>query len=71
MRLGKELKDGGGHIEKGRSGEIFMSTYREKLESLTAEDLAVMGARAALFKDINVAKLTDADWERLATMGWC
>ena len=71
MRLGKELKDGGGHIEKGRSGEIFMSTYREKLESLTAEELAELEKRAELFKDISLEKLSDVDWRRLATMGWC
>lgn len=71
LRLGKELKDGGGHIEKGRSGEIFMSTYREKLESLTAEELAELEKRAELFKDISLEKLSDVDWRRLATMGWC
>jgi hypothetical protein len=48
-----------------------MSTYREKLESLTAEELAELEKRAELFKDISLEKLSDVDWRRLATMGWC
>jgi len=50
-----------------------MSVYRGRPEAAGTRSkrrLAVAAQRAELFKDIDVVKLSDADWQKLAEMGW-